>query len=489
MFKQAYRFDDQTVFYFDEYDNKYVAKGGSLAWRLNNPGLLHAHEPFVHKFNRIGAHAPFVIFPTASVGTYVLQEWLKAKFSNTSIFSIAKYYQPESPEECLQKLCQLANIPIDTTLKALSKTEFQCLIKAIQLFCEFSSAHEGILSILPKISRRYHSAKGKVEYYLVGYETLLSKSEAISWVDEHRLDAVIVHRKNGTIYLRLRPGHHLNQIHLTNEDYGEETEFENAIRDIGNKKNGQCIWGYINGVWNTDTGATATTKLISNLTGNEQVWSLVNNTKGKIKDLIECGRQKVHLNSAIVKFAAKFFQLLLHLAEEDSTKAPVIVFVHSQGAIIADLALELLSLNECRNLRIFTFGGGSFIPPEKAHEDTYNYTSEADLIPRIGSYKAAKLLLRYYEKQKQGLTEKEIIEHLINEDADYELETTDPKAIEIFRKQRKSYYEKEFAKLVNVTVLDRSQDATWGHWEHTFEVPCYQRVLKDLIKRFQNVAH
>jgi hypothetical protein len=71
MFKQAYRFDDQTIFYFDEYDNKYVAKGGSLSWRLNNPGLLHTHEPFVHKFNVIGAQYPFVIFPSAQVGSYV----------------------------------------------------------------------------------------------------------------------------------------------------------------------------------------------------------------------------------------------------------------------------------------------------------------------------------------------------------------------------------------------------------------------------------
>ena len=487
MFKQAYRFDDQTIFYFDEYDNKYVAQGGSLAWRLNNPGLLHAHEPFVQKFNRIGAHSPFVIFPTASVGIYVLREWLKAKFSNTSIFSIAKYYQPDAPEECLQSLSQLADIPKDTTLKALSKDEFQRLVKAIQLFCQFS--HKGTLSISPKIFRRYHSAKGKVEYYLVGFETLLSKSEAISWVEEHRLDAVIVHRKNGTIYLRSRPGHHLHQIHLTNDEYGEETEFENAIRDIGNKKNGQCIWGYINGVWNTDKGATATTKLISELTGNEQVWSLINNTKGKVRDLVECGRQKLDLDSPVVKFAARFFQLLLHLSEEDSGKIPVIIFVHSQGAIIADLAHELLSTNERKKLRIFTFGGGSFILPEKAHEDTHNYTSKADLIPRIGSYKAAKLLLRHYEKQKQGLTEKEIIEHLIDEDVDCELETTDPKAIECFRNLRKHFYEKELAKLVNVTVLEQSKDATWGHWEHTFEVPCYQRVLKEIIKRFQNVVH
>jgi hypothetical protein len=47
MFKKAYRFDDEVVFYFDAHDNKYVAQGGSLAWRLNNPGLLRSHDPIV----------------------------------------------------------------------------------------------------------------------------------------------------------------------------------------------------------------------------------------------------------------------------------------------------------------------------------------------------------------------------------------------------------------------------------------------------------
>ncbi|HEY4831832.1 MAG TPA: hypothetical protein VIH61_04655, partial [Waddliaceae bacterium] len=70
------------------------------------------------------------------IGIYVLREWLKAKFSSASILSIAKYYQPESPEEYLQKLCQLADVPIDATLKALSQDEFQRLVKAIQLFCK-----------------------------------------------------------------------------------------------------------------------------------------------------------------------------------------------------------------------------------------------------------------------------------------------------------------------------------------------------------------
>src|ERR1700722_1851250 len=130
MFKQAYRFDDQTIFYFDEQDNKYVAQGGSLSWRLNNPGLLHTHEPFVHKFNIIGAQYPFVIFPSAQIGAYVLSEWLKSpRFINSRLVAIAKYYQPESPDEFLQKLCQFSELPEEAEIKALSRKEIQRLSK------------------------------------------------------------------------------------------------------------------------------------------------------------------------------------------------------------------------------------------------------------------------------------------------------------------------------------------------------------------------
>jgi ethanolamine utilization protein EutP (predicted NTPase) len=47
--------------------------------------------------------------------------------------------------------------------------------------------------LLPKIKARFYSANRKAEYYLAGYDTLLKKSQAIEWVETHKLDAVIVH--------------------------------------------------------------------------------------------------------------------------------------------------------------------------------------------------------------------------------------------------------------------------------------------------------
>jgi hypothetical protein len=132
-----------------------------------------------------------------------LIEWLKSpRFINCRLIAVARYYQPQAPDEFLQKLCHLSKLSEEADIKALSRKETHRLSRAIQLLCEFSAKHEGSLSLLPKITARYYSRNGSVEYYLVGYEKLLTKGEAIVSVESHRLDAVIVHRKNGTVYLR-----------------------------------------------------------------------------------------------------------------------------------------------------------------------------------------------------------------------------------------------------------------------------------------------
>lgn len=46
MYKTAYKYDGNVVFYFDLAGNKYVASGGSLAWRINNPALCVVEATF-----------------------------------------------------------------------------------------------------------------------------------------------------------------------------------------------------------------------------------------------------------------------------------------------------------------------------------------------------------------------------------------------------------------------------------------------------------
>src|SRR3990167_6739091 len=77
MYKKACYFDDDIVFYFDEFDRKYVAEGGALAWRLNNPGLLTSHsvEKVFHR--AIGSYHQLAIFPDYRTGKVALIEWFR----------------------------------------------------------------------------------------------------------------------------------------------------------------------------------------------------------------------------------------------------------------------------------------------------------------------------------------------------------------------------------------------------------------------------
>ena len=74
--KKADRFDDDIVFYFDAFDNKYVAHGGSLAWRLNNPGLLLSHSLHRTGYNAIGAYHQYAIFSHSVIGKDALRAWI-----------------------------------------------------------------------------------------------------------------------------------------------------------------------------------------------------------------------------------------------------------------------------------------------------------------------------------------------------------------------------------------------------------------------------
>lgn len=62
MYKAAYKYNYEVVFYFDSAGNKYAATGGSLAWRINNPGLVHSHTHFSRRLGSIASFGPYAIF-------------------------------------------------------------------------------------------------------------------------------------------------------------------------------------------------------------------------------------------------------------------------------------------------------------------------------------------------------------------------------------------------------------------------------------------
>ena len=124
MYKIAYG-EGNVVFYYDIAGNKYVASGGSLAWRTNNPGLIHSRNHFARSNGSIGSYQGFAIFAWPQQGHKALAEWLQSDtFSQSTLGEIGKYYQPESPEIFLKKLSLLSNISYDRKIQSLNNIEF-----------------------------------------------------------------------------------------------------------------------------------------------------------------------------------------------------------------------------------------------------------------------------------------------------------------------------------------------------------------------------
>lgn len=482
MLKKAYRYDDEVTFYFDAYDNKYVSTGGSLAWRLNNPGLLLSHSLHRTGYSAIGAHHQHAIFSHPTLGKEALRAWIcSTKYCDHPLLEIAKYYQPNNPKEYLYQLSAITGFSPEIRPRSLLGKDFEKLLRAIQRLAGFSPENEHQFSLLPKITARFYSRNRKIEFYLSGYENLLTKHQAIEWVEAHKLDAVIVHKSNGDMYLRSRPGHHFDQIRFKQKDYGIEKEFKDAVREVGEENEGDCVWGFINGLSNTPQQALQSATFISNAANGGLVRYLVNDAPGSLSDSVA---QKLGYHSESVKFGAQFFKMLISVSDQhfSKDKPKIVIFSHSQGALVARLALNRLTSLERQRIHVFTLGGASLIEPDLAHSESHNYFSLSDLIAKLTSYSLCVFLLRLQDGRKASLKPAQVIEQLIQEDIEMHLETRDQKAIDKFRHQREKYYERQLWKSQNVTILN---DETSKIYEHAFHTPCYQQKITEIINIYK----
>lgn len=481
----TYRFawkEGDTALYMDAFDCKHAAKNGNLAWRINNPGLVKHHCRFAKKNGSIGAWEKLAIFSNPLQGHQALKEWLHSKtILQSDLYGIGKHYQPASPEQFAQNLASSSGIPPKTKLKDLTQAEFEVLLTAIEKLCGFLRVGNEKFLLLPKIAARIE-CPGKEDLYLIGKDLTLTQKEAINWIVSHRLDGVVVHHSNGDIHLRSRPRYRMQTLKLTWEQHCETAgEIETLARALGEKIPGQCVWGFINGVSNTREKAIESCTLISTTAGNEQIFSLKNDELLKgINDVIIALILKMGIDTPIVKNAVQFLRFLLATSESQENNPPVIVFAHSQGAEIVEHALALLSTQEKQKIRIFTFGGWSFIPPGVTHTESHNYASVGDLIPRIGSFNLQYLALRRYEGFKEGLNQEEIIRRLAFGDAIHDLDCLDPHVLERYTQDRCKHYKNEFEKISNVTVVDSG-----SLWEHSFNNESYQKIVREKIEKYK----
>lgn len=471
MFKTAYPHDN-LIFYFDEYGNKYVAKGGNLAWRINNPGLIPSRSSVAKKKGAIGSYDKFAIFAKPEQGHQALVSWLREKKrANSPVSSIAEHYNFDR-----DAFSSHAGIPFEKPLKSLSAEEVGRLAHAIKMLCGYAPIGNESFSPLPKITAKIETG-GEVSY-LIGGDTVLSKTEAIEWILSHRLDALVAAGN-----LRNRPQLSIGSLRLPKESASLiEGEIETLLRVVGKRKEGQCIWGFINGIHNTQQDALESAKLISSMANGEAVHAMKNDTAlYGFKDLIETLFMKLSIAAPIVHSAATFIRYLFSLSEHDKKRPPVILFAHSQGAIICERVLACLTDAEKGKLRIFTLGGGSFIPPGKCHPDSHNYASAADPVCRIGSPELQLLALAVYEGKKEGLALDQVFQKLAMRDAMLHIDSHQPSVLQKYVQSRIQHYQKAYATISNVTILDPDPGKLL---KHRFSSQCYQNALRNIIRNY-----
>lgn len=479
-YKLAWR-EGETALYIDASDRKFAAKKGNLAWRINNPGLIKHHCRFARKNGSIGAWDKFAIFSNSLEGHNALREWLQSKtIYQSNLRAIAKHYQSASFKQFAKNLALSVGVVETIKVKDLTKLEFESLVHSIEQLCGFTRLGNEEFCLLPKIAAKIE-CPGKEDLYLIGKDLTLTHQEAVNWVHSHHLDAVIVRHSNSNMHLRSRPCYHMQTFRLTWEQHCEVAgEIDTLARRVGKKAEEQCIWGFINGIRNTREDALESCNLISGKAGDEEVLSLCNDRflQG-VKEIGVAILLKIGINTPIVKNAVQFIRYLLALSEQRDN-SPVIVFAHSQGAAIVEHALISLSSDERKKIRVFTFGGWSFVAPDAAHPESHNYASVGDLIPRMGSFNLQYLAIRRYEGLKEGLSLEKIISRLAFSDAIQDLDSFDARIIEKYAKNRSKYYEEEFKKISNVTVVDSGSS-----WEHSFNNDSYQAIVQKKIDQYR----
>ena len=486
MFKSAYGFDDETVFYFDLLGNKYVSQGGSFAWRINNPGLIRSHCHFAGKNGSIGSLRGFAIFPRPELGRKALSDLLKAKkYYKSTLLTIARHYQPDDPGGYLLRLMSYVPVSADKKIGSFSKQEFDWLLLALEKLCGYTSVGDENFTLLPRICAHIENNRPPYDSYLTTDNIVLSKEEIVERISTHRLDGVIVHQDGGALHVRSRPSYSMWNIHMPAEALPPiDGEIDTIMRVVGEKKESQCIWGFINGIWNERGDALKSAQLISDAANGEQVLSMPNDMLGLWDDVAACFVLKIGIDTPVVRVAEKFFRHLLSLSKEGNGNASVIVFAHSMGAIISEHALELLTNEERHKICIFTFGGGSFIAPGKCHPDSHNFTSAKDLVCLLGSPYSRTLVMRRYLGFKEGLTQERIICRWAEEEAMLYVDSTDEEVVQGYVNQRKSQLEKQLEQINNVTVVDPGPN-----YEHAFCNNCYQKIILDIIRKYRGKGH
>ena len=197
-----------TVHYFDENGNLTLRSEGSRAWRCNNPGSLlkgpYSTGKDRHSIGTAGYGGyEYAVYPDYDTGHQALVVMLRGSvYSPLTLKEASSRYVKEDPDH-IYKIVKICKLNPDRTIKSLSDIEFDAYWKAIEQNEHWEVGQEDF------IEKWYisgvHKKRGIISEYLVNKpDTAVwtSREDALCLAREGRLHVVLVHLRNGTMYLR-----------------------------------------------------------------------------------------------------------------------------------------------------------------------------------------------------------------------------------------------------------------------------------------------
>ncbi len=202
-YTRAFRNKDGSITYMDKDGNKYFRKGGSRAWRCNNPGNLDA-TAFAKRHGSIGADNREAIFPDYETGHQALAALLHGStYSKLSIYDAIFRYAPPSENDTAdyrRNVQQWTGLDISRKISSLNDSEFEKVVKAVERMEGWQPGKENSIK---KVIKTKTDAKGKLSEFLLEGETeYISKAVAIQRAEEYEIDAVVVRPGNSEPFIR-----------------------------------------------------------------------------------------------------------------------------------------------------------------------------------------------------------------------------------------------------------------------------------------------
>jgi len=218
-FIKAEQISQNRVRYTDSSGKSFVYSKGTWAWRNNNPGNIRKPSKANMPEGVIGMAGGFLVFSSYKAGFNALQALLKKDFyKNLTIFDAVAQYAPTKDKNDVKNyrkiLIQITKMDLKTKIEDLTDEQFLLICKAIQRVEGYKVGEITEVVIKKRILDVKKNKGNRIIQYLIEGYGWISKTDAINLVEKDIVDAVVVKKQNGYIFLRSKP----DSIRINNLD-------------------------------------------------------------------------------------------------------------------------------------------------------------------------------------------------------------------------------------------------------------------------------